>query len=63
MTLKEKVAEVIPECVDEEFIGGVLDCPRDYEFLNTDICLCLEVNSDCTACWNREYKEVPDARD
>ena len=33
MTLKEKVAELQPEDVDAVYIGGVLRCPWEYDFL------------------------------
>lgn len=32
MTLKEKVAKVMPERVGEEFYGGVKYCPTTYIF-------------------------------
>ena len=60
MTLKEKVAEVEPENADSTY-AGAFGCPCDYDFLNAQpIQACYEHTTtidDCTACWNREYKE------
>lgn len=60
MTFKEKVAEVEPENIDDDVLGGVIGCPEHYEYLNTNdpkfVCP-IDIKSDCTACWNREYKE------
>jgi hypothetical protein len=64
MTLKEKVTEVQPENINDIWTAGVKDCPGDYDFLNTgdsDYKCPFGVENNCFACWNREYKEVPDA--
>jgi len=55
MTLKEKVAEVEPGCIEKRWIGGVRACPADHKYLNskdsTDKCR----KRDCTECWNQQY--------
>lgn len=63
MTLKEKVAEVDPDEINEEIYSGVEGCPIYYEFLNTkDGTECPRDESGyimtCIECWNREYKEA-----
>jgi len=57
MTYKEKVAIMSPGCVDENFIGGVIDCPSCYGFPDDPNCDCKSKGGDetkCTKCWNRE---------
>jgi hypothetical protein len=64
MTLKEKVKEINPECVNDSYGGGVSDCPSEYEYLhdNKNALNCGWVGRwwnkevDCEKCWNREYK-------
>lgn len=67
MTRKEKVAQMEPACVNEEFEAGVWGCPFLYSFLNLqedDFRKCgkqfregtLE-DANCEACWNAEWKE------
>lgn len=47
MTLKEKVAEIMPEMVGEEFFGGVNNCPSSYDFLKGDNCPCFNKEFGC----------------
>lgn len=65
MTLKEKVAKVMPERVGEEFYGGVKYCPTTYIFLKGHYDAkakerCFKYKCDrykCEKCWNMEYIE------
>ena len=62
MTLKEKVAKVKPSLVGcERYVGGVRNCPNDYEFLKGQQQLCRNQCSSsevrCAQCWNQEFKE------
>lgn len=60
MTLKEKVAEIMPERVGEDFYGGVKDCPSSYDFLKGHYGAEVENCSDpcdCEKCWNQPYIE------
>lgn len=66
MTLREKVAEVKPEDVDAVYIGGVLLCPWEYDFLGVkkecpypELKVCVE---HCEKCWDRKYIE-PEVQD
>lgn len=67
MTLKEKVAEIMPEMVGEDFAGGVKVCPMNYDFLKGHY-EAKEIEGHCfnqykcEKCWNMEYIEdyVPD---
>lgn len=60
MTLKEKVAEIQPECIDDnDGVDGVEGCPSDYNYLNKPE---LYFNSweckhysDCVMCWNQQF--------
>lgn len=66
MTLREKVAQERPECIGEDYIGGVDGCPCDFDFLDVDESEMDEcpkypkyknsVGMTCFDCWNREYK-------
>ena len=74
MTLREKMAEVKPDEIDELWIGGVLFCPCDVPEIFAESCLqeiewksyCpRKENGDimnCIECWNREYIE-PEVQD
>ena len=56
MTLKEKVEEIQPECIDRGCVGGVQKCPGDYPYLNEPephYRNCTE--DDCENCWNQEF--------
>ena len=58
MTLREKVAEVEPKLVDDNFYyGGVSGCPDKYNYLHASIPkYCGGANEErCSMCWNREY--------
>lgn len=58
MTLREKVKEVMPDMVDEVYIGGVKGCPFNYSFLGLeDDCPFSVDEKSCRVCWNRKYKE------
>lgn len=56
MTLKEKVAEIMPEAISD---GDVADCPCDYEFLrgHYDPKLGCKGTENCVQCWDSEYIE------
>lgn len=61
MTLKEKVAEIMPEMIGEKFPGGVKTCPMYYDFLKGHYEAkaengCLN-QYKCEKCWNMEYIE------
>ena len=67
MTRIEKVAEIRPDLIGNEYIGGVFSCPDDsrYDFLNIPelVCLCEKSDSPaptaelCKKCWDTEYLE------
>lgn len=69
MTLKEKVAEIMPDKVSKRFSGGVFACPYDYkelynslEIVETDDNTCPDAVVRCEDCWNRPYIE-PEVQD
>ncbi len=59
MTLREKVAEVEPEKINNRAAGGVRGCPSYYDYLNAvdhpDCHFCSDTIF-CDECWNQEYK-------
>ena len=60
MTLKEKVAEIMPEAISHIYVCGVTGCPTMYDFLNaTNLCTHRSDadKSLCEKCWNREFVE------
>ena len=58
MTLKEKVAEMQPSCVDDGFSGGVMRCPANYPYLNKPELICYNtIHESCEACWNQPFEE------
>ena len=67
MTRKEKVMEMDPADVNEEYEGGVFACPFNYSYLNLkekNFKKCGKLfregtleDADCEACWNAEWKE------
>lgn len=60
MTLKEKVAEIQPDCIDDNYeADGVKRCPSDYAYLNKpelyfNSCECKHY-SNCCECWNQPF--------
>lgn len=60
MTLKEKVAEIQPDCINDNLHGGVCGCPGYYSYLNVPL-LRFGVGCDafnhCEDCWNQPFKE------
>lgn len=57
MTLKEKVKEMQPECVNVGYGGGVHGCPANYPYLNKPELICYNTSyEDCEACWNNPFK-------
>lgn len=56
MTLREKVAKLNSENVNDKWLGGVKDCPQDYPYLGTNYSMCIP-SKDCEACWNQEFIE------
>ena len=66
MTRKEKVAQVEPMAIDDDFEGGVWGCPSEYPFLGLDDVgrgNCISGTSgklkklDCEKCWNTEWSK------
>lgn len=56
MTLKEKVKEVNPECVDSCYNGGVHGCPANYPYLNEPELICYKTDYEgCEKCWNQPF--------
>ena len=56
MTLRDKVKEVEPDDVDDDYIGGVYGCPYEYDYLEerySKYCKLLT----CDECWSQEYIE------
>ena len=61
MTLKEKVMEVQPECIDSGCVGGVQKCPGDYPYLNEPEMHCRNcTEDDCEDCWNKPFVDKSD---
>ena len=60
MTLKEKVAEIQPDCIDDNYeADGVKRCPSDYDYLNKpglyfNSCECKHY-TNCCECWNQPF--------
>lgn len=66
MTLKEKMLEILPENVSDDYEGGVKSCPVSYCFLeghfkiNTDDTCAYDTracDNDCKKCWSQPYIE------
>ena len=59
MTLREKLSQIHPECVNPAFGGGAIGCPFRYPELNSaGDCDGRGYNMwKCASCWNQEYKE------
>ena len=57
MTCREKLKIEHPEYIDARFIGGCLDCPEDYGYLDEPEWCCL---FKCDECWDRE---IPDSKE
>ena len=66
MTLKEKMLEISPEDVSDDYQGGVRLCPTAYSFLgghfkiNTDETCAYDTracDNDCEKCWSQPYIE------
>ena len=66
MTLKEKMLEISPEDVSDDYEGGVRMCPVSYCFLgghfkiNTDQTCAYDTracDNDCEKCWSQPYIE------
>ena len=66
MTRKEKVAQVEPMAIDDDFEVGVWGCPSEYSFLGLDDVShgnCISGTSgklkklDCEKCRNTEWSE------
>lgn len=62
MTLKEKIKEVRPECINKDFDGGVEKCPHNYpetrDHYSKLECggeIWYREKSQCERCWNQEY--------
>jgi len=54
MTLREKLKQEHPECVDEGYEGGCRGCPDDYGYSPFEDCGIY----DCRKCWDREMPKV-----
>ena len=65
MTRKEKVEAINPEKTGAKFIGGVMACPTDYEYLHLSqddkLCEAGEYwrgwKGACETCWNMELED------
>ena len=64
MTLKEKIAEIMPNQLNSLVPGGVLKCPYEYKELHGSLKTseivdgwCPIKNCACEMCWDREYIE------
>ena len=61
MTMLDKLREIAPDLIGEEYEGGVAVCPEDLGIEDKTPCLCLEDGEitveKCTACWSRELPE------
>lgn len=59
MTLKEKIAELNPNLISDDFVAGVAGCPDDYfDIPLFEKCCASPYNEElCRECWNREYIE------
>ena len=58
MTLKEKVMEIQPECVDGSYGGGVYECPANYPYLNKPELICYTTDyNKCERCWNQPFEK------
>lgn len=57
MTCREKLAIEHPEKICPEALGGCIDCPVNYGYIERDGSLCLGLR--CTECWDREIPEEP----
>lgn len=55
MTCREKLKMEHPECICDEALGGCLDCPSDYGYLDNPVS-CVGDGS-CDKCWDREIPE------
>ena len=62
MTIRDKVREIYPWAIDEQYQGGVKGCPCDFPELEH---YCphggegCSPDDDCEACWSQEYREEP----
>lgn len=55
MTIKEYMIQNHPDQIDPECLGGVTDCPNNYEDLNhLDLRKC-DGTFSCEYCWNQPY--------
>lgn len=57
MTLKEKVAAMQPDCIDDCYDGGVYGCPAQYPYLNRPELGNANCSSSitCKDCWNQIF--------
>lgn len=62
MTLREKVMQVNPECINVKRSGGVIGCPNDYPYLNrpdlssfSPNCFSDLADRPCEVCWNQPF--------
>lgn len=59
MTLKEKVMQMQPGCVDDIYAGGVRGCPANYSYLNKpklEVHIC-DIKNGCGCCWNQPFEK------
>lgn len=57
MTLKDKVKEIEPDKIDEEYSGGVDGCPNHYHYLEGKYIVNCNSDVTCDECWSQEYIE------
>lgn len=59
MTLKEMVELIEPECVSENYAGGVTGCPQNYGYLDEEgLCKGSGDSTRCEECWSREFRRA-----
>ena len=59
MKLRDLVEHHMPECVNDEFYGGVQGCQNNkrYSGLIKNAEKYTDCNKSCRECWAQEYRE------
>lgn len=59
MKLRDLIERNMPECVNDDFHGGVQGCPNDkrYAGLIKDAKKYIDCSTNCRECWAQEYRE------
>lgn len=62
MTLREKVEQMQPDCVNEDYGGGVKGCPSDYSYLLNESLFRYSIGchsfKNCAECWNQLFVDT-----